>query len=230
MQLHPFTKEGEYGRFFAGTGVPPVPKADFTVLELEELKGRRHLQQVVLLQLIYRIQQEMYLGARNRRKLVIIDEAWDLLREGSAASFIENGYRRFRKYGGAAVTVTQSINDLYSSDIGRAIVENSAGMFLLGQKAETVSALEQNGRLPLSPGEFRYLRSVHTASDRYSEIFLITAQGNAVGRLVVDPFRRLLYSTKADDVASLEALTAQGLSVGEAIETLLKARVPRDAC
>ena len=169
-------------------------------------------------------------GARNRRKLVIIDEAWDLLREGSAASFIENGYRRFRKYGGAAVTVTQSINDLYSSDIGRAIVENSAGMFLLGQKAETVSALEQNGRLPLSPGEFRYLRSVHTASDRYSEIFLITAQGNAVGRLVVDPFRRLLYSTKADDVASLEALTAQGLSVGEAIETLLKARVPRDAC
>lgn len=103
-------------------------------------------------------------------------------------------------------------------------------MFLLGQKAETVSALEQNGRLPLSPGEFRYLRSVHTASDRYSEIFLITAQGNAVGRLVVDPFRKLLYSTKADDVASLEALTAQGLSVGEAIETLLKAWVPRDAC
>ena len=118
------------------------------MLELEELKGRRHLQQVVLLQLIYRIQQEMYLGARNRRKLVIIDEAWDLLREGSAASFIENGYRRFRKYGGAAVTVTQSVNDLYSSDIGRAIVENSAGMFLLGQKAETISALERNGRLP----------------------------------------------------------------------------------
>ncbi|ORP14430.1 hypothetical protein B7943_12470, partial [Vibrio cholerae] len=76
--------------------------------ELEELKGRKHLQQVVLLQLIYQIQQEMYLGERDRRKIVFIDEAWDLLTQGDVGKFIETGYRRFRKYGGSAVTVTQS--------------------------------------------------------------------------------------------------------------------------
>lgn len=223
-QLYPFTSKGEYGRFFMQEGAEPLVNTDFTVLELEELKGRKHLQQVVLLELIYRIQQDMYLGDRSKRKIVIIDEAWDLLKEGGAATFIETGYRRFRKYGGAAVTVTQSVNDLYATEIGRAIVENSASMFLLGQKAETVTALEQSKRLPLTTGEFKFLRSIHTSSGNYSEIFLITAYGNSCGRLIVDDFRKLLYSTKAEDVAEIEKLILAGLSVEDAIFQILNIR------
>ena len=108
--------KGEYGRFFNGHNNIRF-KNRFTVLELEELKGRKHLQQVVLLQLIYQIQQEMYLGEQDRRKIVFIDEAWDLLTQGDVGKFIETGYRRFRKYGGSAVTVTQSVNDLYDSPV-----------------------------------------------------------------------------------------------------------------
>ena len=89
-QLFPFTTQGEYGRFFNGTNSIRFTN-DFTVLELEELKGRKHLQQVVLLQLIYQIQQEMYLGERDRPKIVIIDESWDLLGMGDAATFMELG-------------------------------------------------------------------------------------------------------------------------------------------
>lgn len=111
--LCPFTTQGEYGRFFNGANTVAFA-SPFVVLELEELKGRKHLQQVVLLQLIYQIQQVMYLGDRGQPKLVLIDEAWDLLTQGDVARFIETGYRRFRKYGGAAVTVTQSLNDLYT--------------------------------------------------------------------------------------------------------------------
>jgi conjugal transfer ATP-binding protein TraC len=105
------------------------------VLELEELKGRKHLQQVILLQLIFQIQQAMYLGERGRQKLVLIDEAWDLLTQGDVATFIEHGYRRFRKYNGAAITVTQSLADLYANPTGRAIADNSAHTLLLAQPA-----------------------------------------------------------------------------------------------
>ena len=160
-QLFPFTTQGEYGRFFNGQNNVRFTN-DFTVLELEELKGRKHLQQVVLLQLIYQIQQEMYLGERDRPKIVIIDESWDLLGMGDAATFMEHGYRRFRKYGGAAVTITQSVNDLYRSPTGRAIVENSANMYLLGQKAEAIEALKAERRLPLSEGGYALLTTVHT--------------------------------------------------------------------
>ena len=56
----------------------------------------------------------------------------------------------------------------------------------------------------------------------YSEIFVISDRGNCVGRLAVDPFRKLLYSTKAEEVTAIESLTGQGMSVTEAIITLLK--------
>ena len=101
-------------------------KNKFTVLELDELAGRKHLRQVILLQLIYQIQQAVYLGDRSQKKIVIIDEAWDLLKEGNVATFMEHAYRKFRKYGGAIVIATQSIDDLYTSQTGEAIAKNSA--------------------------------------------------------------------------------------------------------
>nr|WP_283235252.1 ATP-binding protein [Pseudoalteromonas sp. S1688] len=222
-QLYPFTTQGEYGRFFNGHNNIRF-KNRFTVLELEELKGRKHLQQVVLLQLIYQIQQEMYLGERDRRKIVFIDEAWDLLTQGDVGKFIETGYRRFRKYGGSAVTVTQSVNDLYDSPTGKAIAENSANMYLLGQKAETINALKKEGRLPLGEGGYEYLKTVHTVTGVYSEIFFITEMGTGIGRLIVDPFHKLLYSSRAEDVNAIKQLTRKGLSVADAISQLLKER------
>ncbi|AMK79336.1 MULTISPECIES: type IV secretion system protein TraC [Methylomonas] len=225
-QLFPFTTRGEYGRYFNGQNNAKFA-SDFTVLELEELKGRKHLQQVVLLQLIYQIQQEMYLGERNRPKIVIIDEAWDLLTEGDVAKFMEHGYRRFRKYGGAAVTITQSVNDLYRNAAGRAIVENSANMYLLGQKAEVIEGMKQDRRLPLSDGGYELLKTVHTLPGAYSEIFFITEMGSGIGRLIVDPFKRILFSTKPEDVQALKQLRRQGLSLGDAIQQLLDSRTTK---
>jgi len=220
-QLYPFTSQGEYGRFFNGPNTVNF-EGDFIVLELEELRGRKHLQQVVLLQLIYQIQQAMFLGERGRRKVVVIDEAWDLLTQGNTAKFIESGFRRFRKYGGAAIVVTQSINDLYNSSGGEAIAENSAIKILLGQTSETIARLEETRRLDLG-GEYGYalLKTLHTVPGRYSELCLVTESGLGVGRLYVEPYKKLLYSTRATDVQAIKNLQNQGLGLMEAIETLL---------
>lgn len=222
-QLYAFTRKGGYGRYVSGRNNITFRK-DFTVLELEELKGRKHLQQVVLLQLIYQIQQEMYLGERSRPKIVIIDEAWDLLTQGDVAKFIEHGYRRFRKYFGSAITITQSVRDLYDTPTGKAIVENSAFMLLLGQKAETVNGLKKDGRLPLSDSEYELLKTVRTEPGVFSEIFFVTPTGRSIGRLIVEPFRRLLYSTKADEVQAIETRRRQGKTVVEAIDSILRER------
>jgi len=220
-QLYAFTRLGEYGRYFNGKNTVCFNN-DFTVLELEELKGRKHLQQVVLLQLIYQIQQAMYLGERDRPKIVIIDEAWDLLTLGDAATFMEHGYRRFRKYGGSAITITQSVNDLYRTTTGRAIVENSAHMLLLGQKSESIEALRTEKKLSLSDAGYQLLKTVHTEPGLYSEIFLLTERGSGIGRLVVDPFKRLLYSTKPNDVQAIRTLRQQGMSLIDAIQHLIR--------
>ncbi|MDO9103444.1 MAG: type IV secretion system protein TraC [Methylovulum sp.] len=219
-QLFAFTSVGEYGRFFNGDNNINFNNP-LTCLELEELKGRAHLQQVVLLILIYQIQQAMYLGNRDQRKILFIDEAWDLLAKGNIARFIETGYRRFRKYNGAAITITQSLNDLYNSPSGVAIAENSANLYLLYQKPETIQSIKNQNRLMIGEGGYTFLKSVHTVTGAYSEIFFITSYGAGIGRLMVDRYTKLLYSTHPDDIREIAQRTRRGMTTAEAIEDIL---------
>ncbi|MFL7811330.1 MAG: ATP-binding protein, partial [Anaerolineae bacterium] len=223
QQLFVFTTQGEYGRYFSGRAAIELDNS-FVVLELEELKQRKHLQRVILLQLIYRIQQEMFHGDRAQQKIVLIDEAWDLLAESDAAKFIEVGYRRFRKYGGAAIIATQSLNDLYTNPVGRAIAENSAHTLLLAQPGNAIDQLLAENRLPIGASGARMLKSVHTVPGAYSEIMVLSDRGGGVGRLIVDPFTRLLYTTEPGEVAALQGLRSRGLSYERAIQVLLGAQ------
>lgn len=223
MQLYPFTSRGSYGKYFSHDNNVSFQN-QFTVLELDELQGRKHLRQVVLLQLIYQIQQEVFLGERNRKKVVIVDEAWDLLKEGEVSVFMEHAYRKFRKYGGSVVIATQSINDLYENAVGRAIAENSASMYLLGQTEETVESVKRNGRLTLSEGGFNILKTVHTVQGIYSEIFIKSKTGMGVGRLIVGDFQKLLYSTDPRDVDAIDQYVKRGLSIPDSIRAVMQDR------
>ena len=223
QQLYAFTSKGSYGSYFSGSNNVNFQNR-FTVLELDELQGRKHLRQVVLLQMIYQIQQEMFLGERNRKKVVIIDEAWDLLKEGEVSTFMEHQYRKARKYGGSIGICTQSINDLYENPVGRAIAENSASMYLLGQTEETVESVKRSGRLSLSEGGFHTLKTVHTILGAYSEIFIKSKTGIGVGRLIVGDFQKLLYSTDPDDIRDINKYVAQGLNITDAIRQVMHQR------
>lgn len=219
-QLFAFTSAGEYGRFFNGENNVSFNNP-LTCLELEELNGRSHLQQVILLILIYEIQQAMYLGNRDQRKILIIDEAWDLLAKGNMARFMEKGYRRFRKYNGAAFTITQSLNDLYSTPSGVAIAENSANFYFLYQKPETIESIRLQNRLMIGDGGYTFLKSIHTVTGQYSEIFFVTSYGMGIGRLIVDDFTKLLYSTHPEDIKKITERMDRGMSITEAIENIL---------
>jgi len=220
--LEPYTRHGVYASYFEGKANIQFNK-DFVVLELEELKSKKDLQAVVMQLMMYRITQEMYLD-RSKRKLVIIDEAWDLMGSGSSAGFIEAGYRRARKYGGAFGTITQSVEDYYKNDATRAAIANADWLFLLRQKPESIDRLGKEGKLHVDEWMKRQLSSVATEHGYYSEIFVHGPMGSGVGRLILDPFSMLLYSTRAEDFQAIKSLTDQGMSVVDAIEAILKGR------
>jgi conjugal transfer ATP-binding protein TraC len=48
--------------------------------------------------------------------------------------------------------------------------------------------------------------------------------GSGVGRLILDPFSMLLYSTRAEDYQAIKTLTDRGVPVAEAIETIIERR------
>ena len=223
VQMGSFCSDSSYGKFFAGRNNAKFD-SDLTVLELDELQGRKHLRQVVLLQLISQIQREIFLGERDRKKIVIIDEAWDLLKEGEVASFMEGAYRKFRKYGGSAIIATQSAGDLVDSAAGIAIQNNSANMFYLGQKASTLEQLRAANTLVMEDWAFNLLKSVRTEAGVYSEIFFQQGPVQCVGRLVVSDYQKLLYSTNPQDVNAIGQYIAQGMNTDEAIRAVMRDR------
>ncbi len=219
VQLFPFTQDGSYGRFFAGGATLDFDR-DFIVLELEELKAKKDLQSVVLLMLMYRITREMYL-TRDRRKLVIVDEAWDLLRGVATGEFLEAGYRRARKYNGAFITGTQSIEDYTRSAAANAALENADWVFLLRQKPESLAALEASQRLPMNESMRAMLRSLQTEHGAFAEVFVYCPLGYGIGLVIFDPFTLLLVSSRAEDMLAVDFYRARGLSTESAIERVL---------
>lgn len=223
IQIHAFTTEGEHGRFFEGKN-----NVDFNnnlvVLELGDLKNKRHLQQVVLLQLMYQINQAMYLADQGIEKCLYIDEAWELMAAKDISLFVEKCFRQLRKHNGAAFVITQGLEDLYENPSGRAIIENAANKYLLGQTPETVNRLKLDSRLDIGDFGFEVLKSVHTRPNEYSEIFCMTDHGLGVGRLYLSRFQQLLYTTHAKEVAQInQQRNNKGLDVSDAIRAVIAA-------
>lgn len=218
-QLFPFTSKGTYGKFFNGTTTLNFTD-DLVVLELEELQSKPELQQVIMQLIIYRIMQAMYLS-RNRRKIAIIDEAWALLGGSkSTAKFIEEGYRRVRKYKGSFMTATQSINDYYASAAAKATLTNSHFIFHLRANEDSINALEEHKPFPVSEGTLQRIRSL-SKTDNYSEVYVYTSMGTGVGRLISDPFNVLVSSSKAEDFEAVRNYTKQGMDTEQAVERVL---------
>lgn len=220
--LYPFTRHGVYGRYFEGKSTIGFDN-QFTVLEMEELKAKKDLQSVVLLIMLYRINQVMYLE-RDQRKIVIIDEAWDLMGGGSTSEFIETGYRRARKYRGSYMTATQGWDDYYKNPAALAALQNSDWTFMLRQKKESIDSLIDNKRLSADDYLKRLLMSIKTEHGVFSEVFVNSQMGAGIGRLIVDPFSLLMFSSKAEDYYLINKKIKSGMNVAEAIESVLKER------
>ena len=138
-----------------------------------------------------------------------------------AALFIEHGFRRFN---GSNLMAAQRIEDFYETAAGKAALDNSTTQFLLKQEIATINELERQQRLPLSPEGYKLLRSVHTVEGKYSEALVLTGQGSGIGRLILNPFKKLLYSSHPEDEGAIRTYRAQGLSLSDAIVRVLKDR------
>lgn len=91
------------------------------------------------------------------RLLVLIDEAWLLLRDGAGADFLLRLAKSARKYAAGLTVVTQDIADVLSTDIGRAVVSNSATQILLRQAPQAIAAVTES--FGLTDGERAFLSS-----------------------------------------------------------------------
>ncbi len=169
--IAPFCRGGSYAGFFSGKASFAL-EDDFTVFEMSDLASREELRSVVLSAIMFMTGQAMTRSSRSTKKLLLIDEAWAMLRGGSMGEFVETYARTARKYGGALATATQSLNDYYKSDGARAALENSDWMLVLQQKPETIADFRKEARLDMDDRTETLIRSLKRSGTEYSEIYL----------------------------------------------------------
>jgi conjugal transfer ATP-binding protein TraC len=214
--LAPYMAGGTYGAFFEGAATLDL-SSDFTVFEMSDLAAREDLRSVVLSAIMFMTSQAMTRSPRSVRKLLLIDEAWALLKGGSMGTFVETYARTCRKYGGALATATQSLNDYYKSDGATAALENSDWMLILQQKPETIADFRNSKRLDMDDRTETLIRSLKREGSAYSEVFIKGPEVEAIGRLVLDPYSATLFSSSPQTVADIDAEIARGHQLADAI-------------
>ena len=154
----------------------------------------------------------------------MVEECLLHLRAKQIDVFIETLARRLRKYKGSLVVGTQSVNDFYSCAGAQAAWDNSDWNCFLSQKEESIAQLKNSKRILLDPYKEKVINSVKTEQGKYAEVLINGADGYAVGKLLLDPFSGLLFSTKPEDYAAVKELNRKGYSITEAIEFIIKSR------
>ena len=79
--------------------------------------------------------------ADKRKRLLVVDEAWQLMKYEDSANFLFSVAKRARKYNLGLTTITQDVEDFMGSRMGRAVVANSSMQILLKQSASAVDVL-----------------------------------------------------------------------------------------
>ncbi|HEV2402930.1 MAG TPA: DUF87 domain-containing protein [Candidatus Saccharimonadales bacterium] len=77
----------------------------------------------------------------QKRRILVVDEAWQLMKYEDSANFLFSLAKRARKYNLGITTVTQDVEDFMGSRMGRAIVANASMQFLLKQSPTAVDVL-----------------------------------------------------------------------------------------
>ncbi len=77
----------------------------------------------------------------KKKRILIVDEAWQLMKYEDSANFLFSLAKRARKYNLGITTITQDVEDFMGSRMGRAIVANASMQILLKQSPSAVDVL-----------------------------------------------------------------------------------------
>lgn len=110
------------------------PMVVFNIRDLED--ELRPVAMYIVLSHIWNI-----VRTNQKKRMLIVDEAWQLMKYDDSANFLFSLAKRARKYYLGLTTITQDVEDFMSSKMGRAIVNNSSMQLLLKQSSSAVDVL-----------------------------------------------------------------------------------------
>jgi len=112
----------------------------FSVRDLEE--QLRPIAMYIILNFIWNL-----VRAEMKKRIMVIDEAWWLMKYPDSASFLFSLAKRCRKYYLGLTTITQNVEDFLESPFGKPIITNSSLQLLLKQAPASIEVLAKTFNL-----------------------------------------------------------------------------------
>lgn len=108
----------------------------FNIRDLEE--ELRPIAMYLVLQYIWNA-----IRGELKKRIIVVDEAWVMMQNEEAATFLFGIAKRCRKYYAGLTTITQDISDFMSSRYGKPIITNSSMQLLLRQSPSSIDFVSE---------------------------------------------------------------------------------------
>jgi len=136
-----------------------------------------------------------------KKRLLIVDEAWYLMKHEDSASFMYGIAKRARKYYLGLTTATQDVQDFLSSDYGRAILSNSSIQILLKQSTSEIETVAKT--FYLSEGERQLLLSSGVGQGLF-----FAGQNHVSIQVVAAPFEHAIITSNPAELQQMQQQAA----------------------
>lgn len=161
----------------------------FTVFSIRDLEDElRPIAMYIILDYIWtRVKKDL------KKRLLIVDEAWYLMKYPDSATFLYSIAKRARKYYLGLTTITQDVEDFLGSDYGKAIVQNSSIQVLLKQSSAAIDRVSEI--FYLSEGEKNLLLSAEVGTGLF-----FAGSAHAAVRIVASPEEHQIATTSPKEI------------------------------
>jgi conjugal transfer ATP-binding protein TraC len=194
--------EGEFGKILNRRGVFDF-NSRFTVFDLRKISQYPELQEILLLIIPFALKRKFENLAL--KKLLVLDECWQLLKETQGSDLVETFYRTARKMNAGVLSISQNPEDFLGAKIAGVMINNSPVKYVLRLK-------KSHDELPLfglNENEVKAAQELEVRPGRYSEVFIKFDNQSAVARLAPSP---LEYWMATSDPADLDQETKMRVS------------------
>ena len=132
-----------------------------------------------------------------KKRLLIIDEAWYVMKYEDSASFVYGIAKRARKYFLALTTATQDVWDFLATDYGKAVLSNSSVQMLLKQSPTEVDNIAKIFYLSNQEKEFILTASV-------GEGLFFAGLNHVAMKVTAAPFENPIITSSPQDLIKMQ--------------------------
>lgn len=192
-ELSLFT-DGEYGKLLNRRGSFDF-NARFTVFDLRKIARYPELQEILLFIIPFALKRKFENVAL--KKILVLDECWQLLKESQGTELVELFYRTARKLNAGVLSVSQNPEDFLDARISGVMVNNSPVKYVLRLK----KGHEKLAAFGLNENEIQAARELEVRPGSFSEVFIKFDEQGVIAKVEPSPLEYWIATTDPADLA-----------------------------